>query len=213
MNKNPNRYHMSSFVFISPEQHFSEALKEALTHRKVKTFPHLETYLIHMLKHYLDSKNLFSPIIVQGENNEQKTETFAEMYLLAMNSESPKNKEIMKVLADRTLYMAGFFGDSLQKKIVDIDYYSDIGSVAYSNLASWTKEDHLSQVYKTFSKRFLDFVDVLNYISDKSQVQSDYNVLSLYEKYIKTGSELAREKLSQMGIVTLPKEQLKVNKA
>jgi len=204
---------MSSFVFISPEQHFSEALKEALTHRKVKSFPQLETYLVHMLKHYLDSKNLFSPVVVRIENSEQKPETLAEMYLVAMSADSPKNKEIMNILADRSLYLAGFFGDSLQKKIVDIDYYSDIGSVAYSNLATWTKDDHLSQVYKTFSKRFLDFVDVLSYISDKSQVQSDHNVLRLYEKYIKTGSEVAREKLSQMGIVTIPKEQLKVTKA
>jgi len=204
---------MSSFVFISPEQHFSEALKEALTHRKVKSFPQLETYLVHMLKHYLDSKNLFSPVVVRIENSEQKPETLAEMYLVAMSADSPKNKEIMKILADRSLYLAGFFGDSLQKKIVDIDYYSDIGSVAYSNLATWTKDDHLSQVYKTFSKRFLDFVDVLSYISDKSQVQSDHNVLRLYEKYIRTGSEVAREKLSQMGIVTIPKEQLKVTKA
>ena len=204
---------MSAFLFISPEQHFSEALKEALEQRKVKSFPHLETYLVHMLKHYLDSRNLFAPHSTHGEQMENPPETLAEMYLVAMNSEALRKKEIMKTLADRSLYLAGFFGDSLQKKVVDIDYYSEMGSAAYFNLASWTKEDHLSEVYQTFSKRFVEFVEVLSYMSEKSAVQADQNVLRLYDKYLKTGSEAAREKLNQMGIVTLPKEQLKVNKA
>lgn len=204
---------MSEFLFISPEQHFSEALKEALEQRKVKSFPHLETYLVHMLKHYLDSRNLFTPHSTHGDQAENPPQTLAEMYLVAMNSEALRRKEIMKTLADRSLYLAGFFGDSLQKKVVDIDYYSEMGSAAYFNLASWTKEDHLSEVYQTFSKRFLEFVEVLSYMSEKSAVQADQNVLRLYDKYLKTGSEMAREKLNQMGIVTLSKEQLKVNKA
>lgn len=204
---------MSAFLFISPEQHFSEALKEALEQRKVKSFPHLETYLIHMLKHYLDSRNLFTPQSTHGENSENPPETLAEMYLIAINSENSRKKEIMKTLADRSLYLAGFFGDSLQKKLVDIDYYSEMGSAAYFNLSTWTKEDHLIEVYKTFSKRFIEFVEVLSYMSEKSAVQADQNVLRLYDLYLKTGSEMAREKLTQMGIVTLPKEQLKLNKA
>lgn len=200
-----------SFLFITPEQHFSEVLKEACEQRKVKALPSVETYLIHLLKYYLDSKNLFSPL--QSDSAEQLPQTLAEMYLLAMSSEAPKNREIMKVLADRSLYVSGFFGDSLQSKLVDIDYYAEMGSQAYANLAVWTKEDTVAQIYKTFSKRFLDFVEVLNYISEKSAIQTDQNVLRLYERYIRTGSEMAREKLTELGIVTIPKDQLKINKA
>ena len=59
----------------------------------------------------------------------------------------------------------------------------------------------------------MDFVEVLNYISEKSSVQADQNVLRLYDRYLRTGSELAREKLNELGVVTLPKEQLKLSKA
>jgi len=208
-----------SFLFMTPEQHFSEVLKEACEQRKVKTFPLVETYLVHLLKHYLDSKNLFTPFQDHSAEGPGQTpsptqpQTLAEMYLLAMNSEAPKNREMMKVLADRSLYVSGFFGDSLQSKLVDIDYYAEVGSLAYANLAVWTKEDTVAQIYKTFSKRFLDFVEVLNYISEKSAIQTDQNVLRLYERYIRTGSEMAREKLTELGIVTIPKDQLKINKA
>ena len=70
-------------------------------------------------------------------------------------------------------------------------------------------EDSLSQVYQTFSKRFMDFVEVLNYISEKSTIQADHDVLRLYDRYLRTGSELAREKLNELGVVIVPKEQLK----
>lgn len=200
-----------SFLLMSPEEHFTEVLQEACKERRIKPFPLLETYLVHLLKHYLNSKNLFMPF--QEDSVEKPPESLAELYLTAMNMEPPKNREIMKVLADRTLYISGFFGDSLQRKIVDIDYYANIGSAAYHNLAVWTKEDNIASVYKAISTKFFDYVEVLSYISEKSAIQTDQNVLRLYERYIKTGSELAREKLTSMGISTVPKDQLKINKA
>lgn len=205
---------MKSFVFLTPEAHFSEVVKEACENRKVKTPPHVEVYLVQLLQHYLDSRNFHRP--VNEGNGEKPLETFAEIYLQAMNSEATKKKELMKIVGDRALYLTGFFADSLQRKLVDVDYYVEIGSAAYSNLSVWTKEDSLSFVFQTFSKRFLDFVEVLNYISEKSQVQADQNVLRLYDRYLRTGSDLAREKLTELGVAlpaTSAKERLKLSKA
>lgn len=203
---------MKSFVFISPEEHFTEVVKEACTQRQVKSQPHIQAYLVQLLKFYLDSRNLHGPVIVD-EGTEKPPQTFAEMYLQAINSEATKKKELMRAVADRALYLTGFFSDSFQRKIVDIDYYVEIGSAAYLNLSSWTKQDTLAAVYSTFSKRFQDYVEVLNYVSEKSQIQADQNVLRLYDRYLRTGSDLAREKLTELGVVTLPKEQLKLSKA
>lgn len=203
---------MKSFVFISPEEHFAEVVKEACTQRQVKSQPHIQAYLVQLLKYYLDSRNLHGPV-VEENSSEKPPQTFAEMYLQAINSEMTKKKELMRAVAERSLYLTGFFSDSFQRKIVHIDYYVEIGSAAYSNLSSWTKEDTLATVYKTFSKRFHDYVEVLNYVSEKAQIQADQNVLRLYDRYLRTGSDLAREKLTELGVVTLPKEQLKLSKA
>lgn len=202
---------MKSVVLISPEEHFSEVVKEACVHHQVKSQPHIEAYLVQLLKHYLDSRNLHGPSI--DDFTEKPPETFAEMYLQAFNSDITKKKELMRMVAERTLYLTGFFSDSFQRKIVDIDYYVEIGSAAYLNLSSWTKQDTLATVYSTFSKKFHDYVEVLNYVSEKSQIQADQNVLRLYDRYLRTGSDLAREKLTELGVVTVPKEQLKLSKA
>ena len=118
----------------------------------------------------------------------------------------------MKILADRALYMSGFFGDSLQKKLIDVDYYMEMGSAAYTNLSHWTKEDQVSSIYKIFSENFSDFVHVLNYVSEKSAVKGDQDILRLYERYVRTGSEMARERLNELGVVTAPSEIAKLSK-
>ena len=205
MSKNKN------VIFISPEQHFAELLKEACEYRKFKILPASETYILNMLNYYIDSRNLYSPLI-NDESMERPPDTFAELYLTALNAEEPKNRTYMKILADKALYLSGFFGDSLQKKSVDIDYYMGIGASAYSNLAAWTKEETTAAVYSTFSKKFIDYADLLSYISDKSALQSEQNILKLYERYVKTGSDLARDKLAELGVVTDLKEQLKIKK-
>ena len=202
---------MKSFVFITPEEHFSEVVHEACAQRQVKTHPQIEAYLVQVLKHYVISNNFHHPL--QNEAEEKIPDTFAEMYLLALNSETTKKKELMRTVAERSLYLTGFFAESLSKKVVDLEYYTQIGSAAYSNLAAWTREDALATVFNVVSRRFTDFVYVLNYVSEKSLIQSNPDVLKLYDRYLRTGSELAREKLTELGVVTLPKEQLKLSKA
>ncbi|MCB0370524.1 MAG: hypothetical protein KDD45_14145, partial [Bdellovibrionales bacterium] len=73
------------------------------------------------------------------------------------------------------------------------------------------KNDPLRRVYGIFSRQFAEFVDTLAYISQKSMVSNNQSVLRLYDKYLKTGSEVAKEKLVEMGIVTVPIDKKNLN--
>lgn len=188
-------------LLLDPQGYFHELVQKGLEDRKIKTYPVVHTYLTNLLQHFLDARNLFA-----------SQQTLAEMYMEAQNAEAPKKFEMLRQLADRTLYISGFFGDSLQRKIVDVDYYASIGGSAYASLAHCTREDTLAKVYTTFSHRFVDFVDVLSYISQSSLIRSDESILRLYERYMRTGSELAREKLVEMGVLTLPQDQAKLGR-
>jgi len=198
-------------LFVSPEGFFQELVQKGLTQRKVKTIPLVETYLVNLLQHYLDARNLFESNYI-NEAGQKSPQTLAETYLTAQSSDIPTRIEMLRKLGDRTLYISGFFGDSLSRKIVDIDYYADIGGAAYASLAHCTREDTMAKVYSTFSSQFLEFVDVLTYISHHSFVKSDESILRLYDRYMRTGSELAREKLVEMGVLTLPQDQVKLGK-
>ena len=196
-------------ILMSADGYFAELVKEGMEFRKIHADPNVEIYLTSLLNHYLDARNLFEDPELEPKIKTPKT--LAEIYLVAQNSEPSLRFELLKKLGDRSLYISGFFADSLQRKLVDVDYYAEMGGTAYGELAN-TAQDSIAHVYRMFSKRFVEFVDVLSYISQSSQVQNDQNILRLYDRYIKTGSELAREKLIENGIVALSRDQMKSTK-
>lgn len=203
-----NSKSLQSSLVVTPRDFFYELVKSGFTKRNIDTYPAVQTYLVGLLEHYLDARNLFDEPV--DEMGHRQPTTLAEMYLKASGSDYSEKVELLKKLGDRTLYISGFFGDSLQRKIVDIDYYADMGGAAYASLATHTKEDTQAKVYKEFSQKFLDFVEVLTYISHQSFIKSDESILRLYDRYMRTGSEIAREKLVEMGVMTLPLEQNKL---
>lgn len=198
-------------LFVSPDDFFKESVRKAFAERKVEAYPHVETYLIKLLQHFLDARNFFDAEATD-EFGQRKPKTLAELYLIATNSEHAKKIELLKKLADQSLYMSGFFGDSFDRKIIDVDYYAEMGGAAYRTLADCTREDTMAKVYGTFSQKFVQFMDVLAYISQNSFIQSNQSVLRLYDRYLRTGSELAREKLVEIGVFTLPLDQAKLTR-
>ncbi len=198
-------------LLSSPQDFFTELVQKGMSQRRVQTYPIVEKYLVDLLQHYLDARNLFEPTYL-NESGAKQPQTLAEMFLVAQNADPITKVDLLRKLGDRTLYISGFFGDSLQRKVVDIDYYADIGGAAYATLAHCTREDSMAKVYNVFSNRFLDFVEVLTYISQHSFIKSDESILRLYERYLRTGSEIAKEKLIEMGVLTVPQDQVKLGK-
>jgi hypothetical protein len=202
---------MGTSIFVSPKDFFKEAVRDAFSKRKIETFPMAEDYLVNILEHYVIAAHLHEEELVD-EKGQKKPTTLAETLLIAAQSDHSTKVDMLKKLGDRTLYVCGFFSDSFERKVIDVDYCAEMGGTAYRILAQSTKEDTLCQVYHLYSKKFLAFVEALNYISEKSHLQSSDNVLRIYDRYIKTGSELAREKLSKLGIVPISRvDQKKVS--
>ncbi len=199
---------MKSNLILSTNEFFDEILEEAFQKRKVDAHPQVKDYLSNLLKFYMDARNLHEEPV--DESGKRKPSTLAELYLEAQNADHSVKVEMLKKLGDRTLYISGFFSESISRKIVDVDYYVEMGEVAYGQLSHCTKQDTLSRVYSIFSKRFIEFVDVLTYVSQSAAIQSNHDVLQLYDRYLKTGSELARERLHDLGVTTVPRfDQLK----
>ncbi|MBC7372335.1 MAG: hypothetical protein H7326_12255 [Bdellovibrionaceae bacterium] len=198
----------STDLFMSPADFFKDQVRQGLARRKLETYPQVETYLVDLLQHYLDARNLFEPEF--DEFGKKNPKTLAEMYLHANSTDDQTLKiEMLKKLGDRSLYMSGFFGDSLQRKIVDVDYYVNMGGVAYATLAGCVRQDTSAKVFTTMSRQFIDFVDVLTYISHNSFVKSNESILRLYDRYLTTGSELAKEKLTEIGVLPMTQDQMK----
>lgn len=208
MNNKDAKDNFSPTIFVSPKGYFQEVVTEAIEERKIKTFPFVASYLVDLLTHYMITENLFERCKKDGK---LKREMLAEMYLKATSNEDGINGELLKQLGDSSLYISGFFGDSLKRKVIDIDYYIGIGGSAYATLASYSSEDILSRVFNEIAERFVEFVDVLTLISQKAMFSGREDLLRLYDRYLLTGSGLAEDKLKQKGLLSVDLDPKKVN--
>lgn len=186
---------------LSSHEFFDAAVSEACEKRNVKTVPVVKSYLVNLLQFYMTTENLFDEV---DESGRRQRDTLAEMYLRASNSEPRTRIELLKKIGDRSLYISGFFGDSLQRKVVDVDYYAGMGGSAYATLADCVRENGTARVYKEFAARFIEFVEVLTHISVGAFAHTEQNILRLYENYARTGSDLARERLLEKGLIAIP---------
>ncbi len=176
-------------LLLNAQAYFNEMIELALERCRFETTPFAQQYLVGLLESYV------------GGGQWALDSTLAEQLLRANQAEKNVRREMLKRLGDTSLYISGFFGDSFKRKIVDLDYYAEMGGIAYGQLASEFDSDVQAQVYREFASRFLEYVDLLTYISQNSFVQSNQDLLRLYERYVKTGSELAKEQLLEKGLL------------
>jgi len=107
-------------------------------------------------------------------------------------------------LGDVSLFVAGFFAESLADKLVDVDYYISMGGGAYHSLSREIGRTRrgaaFGPVFDELACKFREFVDVLADIRADAQAHPDGDVLRLYEIWLRTRSRRAERVLRAMGI-------------
>jgi hypothetical protein len=101
------------------------------------------------------------------------------------------------------LFIAGFLGDGLRARLVDIDYYISMGGSAYAALSQSKQHSRrdraLVRVFAELAENFPDFVDVLTDLREDAR-RGQEDLLRLYEIWTKTGSRRAARLLRSRGI-------------
>jgi hypothetical protein len=191
-------------LVAQPQDFFRELVTEALGRQKISTQPETEFYLVNLLNQFIKTDRLYATD-ASGSFNEKP---LAFMVKEAIEEPTPEAKSKMfRHIGDVTLYVAGYFQDSLNRKLVDVDYYIDIGHTAYKQVASHTDENILRAIYKELADKFASFVEVLADVSDKTTPRSEKDLLRMYELWVRTGSDRAAKALHEAGI--LPNSNMK----
>jgi hypothetical protein len=181
----------------SAVEYFKELVDEALAHQRIAAQELTTYYVVQLLAGFL-----------QRPANESD-EPLAFQLARALESGGVQQRTSLKQIGDVSLFISGFFSDSLRTKLVDVDYYVSIGGVAYGTL-SRRETDTLSPVFAELAENFVGFVDVLSEVSERSSCFSNSDLLRLYERWLKTGSVRSGQLLVQRGVV--PNASLKNTK-
>jgi hypothetical protein len=182
---------MSHVVFRreSAVEYFKQLVDEALAHQRIAAQELTAFYVVQLLAGYL-----------QQREGEDRAEPLALKLARALEAGGFEQRTTLRQIGDTSLFVSGFFSESLRRKLVDVDYYVSIGGYAY-NALSRQETDALSPVFAELATKFGGFVDVLSEVSERSACSSNSDLLRLYEKWLKTGSAHSGQLLIERGVV------------
>jgi len=178
----------------TPMEFFREQLVLAMEHQRVATSAFTEYYLVNLLTAAVRGEN-----VPQAEPGYDET-PLALLYARALTASRLERARLLKRMGDTALFVAGFFSDSLCRKLVDFGYYRAMGGHAYARLSR--EEGFVSgpPVFSELSDRFGEFADVLAEVSEQSHLASNLSLVRLYERWLRTGSRRAATLLARRGI-------------
>jgi len=184
---------MSEAVFRreSAVEYFKELVDGALSHQGLATQELTAFYVVQLLASFLQRR-------VTADQDEGTP--LALRLGRALDSGGMQQRAWLKEIGDVSLFVSGFFADSLNRKLVDVDYYVTIGGRAY-NVLSRVESDTFSPVFAELGEKFVGFVDVLTEVSERTSCSSNADLLRLYEKWLKTGSRRSGQLLVERGVV------------
>ncbi|MGC4000813.1 MAG: hypothetical protein QM767_26520 [Anaeromyxobacter sp.] len=178
----------------SAHEWFREMVGDALSHRNLKVQETTEFYLVNLLASFLESERLF----VEEPDGTVRAEPLAVILMNALRSERAVRTRELRRLGDTSLFVSGFFGDSLAGSLVDVDYYIAMGERAYGTLAS--TERRQGELFGELAERFPTFVDLFAEIAELSNLRSNRGLLKLYERFLTTRSQRVAELLRERGV-------------
>ena len=172
----------------SAAEYFKELVEGALAHQRIVAGELTSFYVVNLLTGFLQRPA------------EEDEKPLAFRLAEALDAAGVRQRANLKQIGDLSLFISGFFADSLNRKLVDVDYYVSIGGTAYTALSRY-ETDAFSPVFAELADNFVRFVDVLSEVSERASLCSNGDLLRLYERWLRTGSRRSGQLLAERGVV------------
>jgi hypothetical protein len=176
----------------SPLEFFKAQVEGAMERQRLKTSVWTSYYIVQMLAGYVERRDNSTP----GLDDEPLGLRLAR----ALQAEGAAQREELRSIGDASLFLVGFFADSLHRRLTDIDYYISLGGSAYGRLAQ-SEDDAFSDVFGEMADKFVPLTDVLAEVSERARFNRSRDVLRIYERWLHTRSRRDGEWLAECGIV------------
>jgi hypothetical protein len=184
-------------------EYFRETLQRTLQKQGLALTDTAQVYVVNLLTEFARSENVFA--------GTERGERFGFVDLLqrAQDSEPQEALRIYKHMGDSSLYLTGFFSESVERSSVPVDYYVSMGGSAYDAVARLMRPTAAtsSALFSELASRFEELVELLCAMSlhgDQSRKLDDGRVLGLVDRYRRSGRKEVLDALKSQGIVMRP---------
>ncbi len=178
-------------IAVNPLEFFKERISDAQIRSGINFQENLEFYIVNLLTAYISNPVLDTPLALVLKE--------------ALEAEQERQMHLYKALGDQSLYIAGFFQDSLNRKTFDVSYIIQMGAGAYASLAEIHHNRHssnsdLPKLFESLAANFANVVEVIAHVADETGGENTLNILAVYDRWTKTPSDRLLRKLLQNGI-------------
>jgi len=174
----------------TPTEYFRELVESAMHHQHLAARELTSYYVV----------NLLTGFVHLDRSAAAEDEPLGVRLAKALQAAGVAQRNGLRQVGDLSLFISGFFADSLTRSLVDVDYYIQLGERAYGSLAR-RRDPAFGDVFDELAGKFAAFVDVLGEVSERSALSSNSDVLRLYEKWMRTRSRRSGDLLVERGIV------------
>lgn len=183
----------------SLQEFFKDSVSAAMTKYGLAADDHTAYYVVNLLTLFARHETLY--------DRDRPGPGLQPVALVLAAAADSRNREthnaLLRRAGDTSLFMAGFLGDGFARKLVDVDYYIDMGCAAYGRLSDnvrGTREGRaFGSVFAELAEKFSDFVDVLAEIRDCGRGHA-LDVMRLYEVWLRTRSRRTARLLREHGL-------------
>lgn len=183
----------------SMREFFRDSLSAALKKSAVRLSDTAQVYLVNLLVEFMRSEAVYAG------TDKGSDLVLADLFSRAqdaMQEDPAEAVRIYKHMGDSSLYLTGFFSEGVDS----VDYYVSMGGSAYASVAGLIRPTAAtsSALFAELSDRFPALVDLLTAMSLHAAPPTDARVLSLVERFERTGDAKVLDALRQQGIVLRP---------
>jgi hypothetical protein len=177
---------MDVTLAASVDEFFHEVVSDALSAVDLDASEPASWYLVSLLGDFTKARLTDDPLGVK----------------LAQPGLDPGERmKNLKQVGDTSLYVAGFFAESLTRTLVDVDYYVGLGQSAYAQLArQFDRNRSIAEIYTELSDNFPRFVDVLSAVRKRIDFATA-DVTRLFDIWLRTRDEWVERKLRAAGLL------------
>ena len=172
------------------DEYFHEVVTDALSAVDLEASEPASWYLVGLLGDFTKQRLTDEPLGLK---------------LVEPSSDPAERVRTLKHVGDTSLYVAGFFAESLNRSLVDVDYYVGIGQSAYAQLARHFHAGRsLQKIYEELADQFPAFVDVLMQVRKRitiAELSTTTDIGKLYEMWLRTRDVWVEKKLRDAGIL------------
>ncbi|HMQ09929.1 MAG TPA: hypothetical protein PKC21_03555 [Oligoflexia bacterium] len=186
------------------ESFFSKRIFSILEQNKLALNEFLQIYIVGLCLKAVRSENIFM-FDSQGE----VPLAFSWGKAVSEGSRFKRFKDLVAV-GDRSLYVAGFFSDYFNRQLFDIEYYIQMGSLAYeqaSDLQHQLNQKNETDIFLLLARHFKDLVFIMSELSEEMNMTNKQDLLSLYQRWIATKNQHLLKKLKEKGVVVFEQEE------